>query len=94
MPEVTYKVAMTCGGCSKAITSLVSKVEGVEKVEASHETKLVTVRTRDGVDVAAVTAAIKKTGKAILEGPSLDAAAVAAAAAAPLAAAAADAPKK
>lgn len=82
MPEVTYKVAMTCGGCSKAITSLVSKVDGVEKVEASHETKLVTVRTKDGADVAAVTAAIKKTGKAILEGPAIDGAPVAAAAAA------------
>jgi copper chaperone CopZ len=81
---------MTCGGCSKAISTLVGKVAGevegkkrcvhvlkqlswilgVEKVEANHETKVVKVTTKEGSDnESAVTEAIKKTGKAILEGP-------------------------
>ena len=28
--KLEYEVAMTCGGCSKAISALVSKVEGKE----------------------------------------------------------------
>lgn len=43
---------------------------GVEKVEANHETKVVTVTTKEGSsNESAITDAIKKTGKAILEGP-------------------------
>jgi copper chaperone len=66
--QLTYEVAMTCGGCSKAITALVSKVEGVKSVDADWESKKVVV-TGDGIDAAAVTAAISKSGKAILSGP-------------------------
>jgi copper chaperone len=73
MAEVQYKVAMTCGGCSKAIKTLVAKVDGVASVDASHDTKVVTVRTTSADATAplvdAITAAIKKTGKEILEGP-------------------------
>jgi copper chaperone len=72
MSEVQYKVAMTCGGCSKAIKTLVSKVDGVSGVDASHESKVVSVRTSKAADAAlvdAITGAIKKTGKAILDGP-------------------------
>jgi copper chaperone len=84
MAEVQYKVAMTCGGCSKAIKTLVSKVDGVASVDASHDTKVVTVTTTSpdasAPLVDAITAAIKKTGKAILEGPTTTTAAAAAAA--------------
>lgn len=27
--EVQYKVGMTCGGCSKAVTKILSKIEGI-----------------------------------------------------------------
>eukprot|EP00019_Armaparvus_languidus_P002617 CAMPEP_0168595714 /NCGR_PEP_ID=MMETSP0420-20121227/9623_1 /TAXON_ID=498008 /ORGANISM="Pessonella sp." /LENGTH=61 /DNA_ID=CAMNT_0008632207 /DNA_START=50 /DNA_END=235 /DNA_ORIENTATION=- len=59
---------MTCGGCSKAITALVSKVDGVDSVDANWETK--EVKVVGNAKEEDVTAAIKKSGKEILESPS------------------------
>ena len=39
MKYVHFKIGMTCGGCAKAVTKILSKVEGVEIVEISVENK-------------------------------------------------------
>ena len=59
---------------------LLSAWQGVSAVAADWEAKSVVVEAVDAVDVAAVTAAINKTGKKILEGPTVQQDGVAAAA--------------
>ena len=59
---LTYKVpAMHCGHCRASVIEEVSDVGGVDSVDVDLETKLVTVRG-DGVDDAAVRAAIAEAG--------------------------------
>ena len=50
MKEVHFNVGMTCGGCSGAVTRILSKIEGVEKVDANVETKTVIVSCAETVD--------------------------------------------
>lgn len=59
---LTYRVqGMSCGHCKSAVESEVGSVAGVESVDADLSTKVVTVRG-DGVDDAAVRAAIDEAG--------------------------------
>ena len=44
---VKFKVGMTCGGCSGAITRILSKIEGVDNVETNLETKDVKITCVD-----------------------------------------------
>ena len=37
---VEFKVGMTCGGCSGAITRILKKIEGVDTIDADVETKV------------------------------------------------------
>jgi len=58
----TYTVeGMTCGHCVGAVTGEVSKVSGVTDVRVDLEAKTVTV-TGDGIDDAAVAAAVDEAG--------------------------------
>jgi len=62
--EHTYTVpAMHCGNCTAAVEREVALVDGVESVAADLETKLVLVRG-EGIDAAAVRAAIAEAGYA------------------------------
>jgi len=56
-----FQVEMTCGGCSKAVNTVLSKVPGVTKVDISLETQRVVVEGTASKD--ACSDAIKKTGK-------------------------------
>ena len=47
--EVTFKVQMTCEGCSSAVKRILLKIEGVENVDASIETQLVKVTCNEAV---------------------------------------------
>ena len=60
--ELTYLVSgMSCEHCRIAVTDEVGKVDGVAAVSVDLESKLVQVRG-DGVDDAAVVAAIDEAG--------------------------------
>ena len=60
--QLTYSVpGVSCGHCRAAITSEVEQVAGVDSVEVELEAKRVTV-AGDGVDDAAVRAAIDEAG--------------------------------
>ena len=67
--EVLFKVGMTCGGCSGAVTRILSKIEGVEKVDANVETKEVKVSCASSVDdqvlLTALTTWAKASGKSV-----------------------------
>ncbi|KAI8917680.1 heavy metal-associated domain-containing protein [Powellomyces hirtus] len=64
MSEQTYKfkVGMSCGGCSGAVTRILSKTDGVSSFDVSLETQTVTVKTPT-LSQEAVFEAIKKAGK-------------------------------
>jgi copper chaperone len=67
--EVKFEVAMTCGGCSGAITRILGKIENVETVDANLETKIVTVTCGDAVEPDALHQALltwsKSSGKEV-----------------------------
>ena len=53
---------MTCGHCEMSVREEVGEVPGVTGVEVSHETGLLTVSSTQGVDDAAVRAAVDEAG--------------------------------
>ncbi|KAI8591433.1 heavy metal-associated domain-containing protein [Geranomyces variabilis] len=63
MPTYKFKVTMSCGGCSGAVTRILQKTEGVQNFDVSLETQLVTVTT-DTLTQDQVFEAVKKSGKA------------------------------
>lgn len=63
MPELNVKVEdMSCGHCVAAIKGMVEKVPGVIGMEASLETKVVTVTFEGDVDQGAVITAVQDAG--------------------------------
>ena len=61
---VEFKVGMTCGGCSGAVTRILKKIEGVEDIDAIVETKEVKVTCDDAVDNQVMLDALLKWGQA------------------------------
>ena len=62
MEEITYSVpGMSCAHCEHAVSSELSKVEGVASVAADLNTKLVVVHGSD-LDDGALRAAIDEAG--------------------------------
>ena len=60
--ELTYTVSgMSCGHCKAAVEEEVSRVPGVEFVNADLDSKLVVVRG-DGLDDGSLRAAIDEAG--------------------------------
>ena len=62
MSEITYTVpGMSCGHCKHAVSSELSQVAGVQRVDVDLESKLVSVRGYE-LDDAALRAAIDEAG--------------------------------
>jgi copper chaperone len=61
---VKFNVAMSCGGCSGAVTRILGKIAGVEKVDPNLETKIVTVTCDDSVVDDTLLQALLTWGKA------------------------------
>jgi len=57
---VEFKVGMTCGGCSGAVTRILSKIEGVESIDANVEAKSVKVTCEDQVNEDTLLEALMK----------------------------------
>lgn len=63
MSTTTYKVTgMTCGHCVQAVTSEVSKIEGVTDVDIDLESGNVTVTSETEVQDADFRAAVDEAG--------------------------------
>ena len=66
--QTTYLVeGMSCEHCVRAVTSEVSKVAGVARVDVELESGRVTVTSENGVDDAAVRAAVDEAGYEVRE---------------------------
>jgi len=70
---VTYEfdVKMTCGGCSGAVTRALGKVEGVERFEVDLEKQTVIVHPTTAT-YDEVLEKIKKTGKEVRSGKTVN----------------------
>ncbi|KYQ96798.1 copper transport protein [Tieghemostelium lacteum] len=62
MTNYTFNVEMTCGGCSKAVNAVLSKLEGVSNINIDLEGKKVSC---DSATLSAedILKNIQKTGK-------------------------------
>ena len=62
--KTLFNAGMTCGGCSGAVTRILTKMEGVKSVEADVATKRVIVTHTAAVAPATMLEALKKWGAA------------------------------
>lgn len=53
---------MTCGHCAQAVTTEIKKLAGVDDVQVSVETGVVTVASANALDVDDVAAAVDEAG--------------------------------
>lgn len=63
MKETKIKVnGMVCEGCENRVKNALSTIDGVQSVEASHETGIVTVKSNEKVDKSAIEEKIDDIG--------------------------------
>ncbi len=68
MKEIKLKInGMMCTGCENRVKSALALVEGVEKVEADHNTGIVTVTSKGDLDISKIKEKIIDIGYEIEE---------------------------
>lgn len=68
MKELKLKVeGMVCEGCENRVKSAVSLMDGVENVEANHNTGIVTVNVKEDLDIAKIKEKIEDLGYDVIE---------------------------
>ncbi len=68
MKELKLKInGMVCGGCENRVKSALALIEGVEKVEADHNTGIVTVISKNDIDISKIKETIIDIGYEIVE---------------------------
>jgi len=60
-----FDIKMTCGGCSGAVTRVLSKLEGVKSFDVSLEKQSADVVANPELEFPTVLEKIKKTGKEV-----------------------------
>ena len=68
MKETQLKInGMMCEGCENRVKLAVSLIEGVEKVDADHNTGIVTVTSKEDLDISKIKEKIIDIGYEIEE---------------------------
>ena len=68
MKELKLKVSgMVCGGCENRVKTALSKINGVESVDANHNTGIVTITSKEDIDVGKIKEKIIDIGFEIVE---------------------------
>ena len=68
MKELKLKVSgMVCGGCEKRVKTALSEINGVESVDANHNTGIVTITSKEDIDVSKIKEKIIDIGFEIVE---------------------------
>ena len=63
MKELELKVeGMVCSGCENRVKNAISIIDGVETVEANHETGIVKVVARNNIEQTIIEEKIKEIG--------------------------------
>ena len=68
MKETKIKInGMMCEGCENRVKSAISLIEGVEKVDANHNTGIVTITSNEDLDISSIKEKIIDIGYEIEE---------------------------
>ena len=68
MKELRIKInGMVCGGCENRVKTALSEINGIESVDANHNTGMVTVKSENDLDVAQIKERITDLGFEIIE---------------------------
>lgn len=68
MKETKIKInGMMCEGCENRVKSAISLIEGVKKVEANHNTGIVTITSNEDLDISSIKEKIIDIGYEIEE---------------------------
>lgn len=68
MKELKLKVSgMVCGGCESRVKTALSEINGVESVDANHNTGIVTITSKEDIDVSKIKEKIIDIGFEIVE---------------------------
>lgn len=68
MKETIIKVSgMECSGCENRIKNALSAIEGIETVDANHETGIVTIKTNDEISQETLEETIDNLGFDIIK---------------------------
>ena len=68
MKELRIKInGMVCGGCENRVKTALSEIDGIESVDADHNTGMVTVKSENDLDVAQIKERITDLGFEIIE---------------------------
>lgn len=68
MKELEIKInGMVCGGCENRVKTALSTIEGIESVEANHNTGIVTIKTEKDLDMVQIKERIVDLGFEIVE---------------------------
>lgn len=63
MKEIQIKVnSMVCGGCENRVKNALSTLDGVERIEASHKTGIVTVISNKEIERSVIEEKINDLG--------------------------------
>ena len=68
MKEIQLKInGMMCVGCENRVKSAISLMDGVENVDANHNTGIVTVNVKEDLDIAKIKEKIEDLGYDVIE---------------------------
>ena len=68
MKELKLTVeGMVCEGCENRVKSAISVMDGVENVDANHNTGIVTVNVKEDLDIAKIKEKIEDLGYDVIE---------------------------
>lgn len=69
MKELKIKInGMVCGGCENRVKTALSEINGIEGVDADHNTGMVTIKSENDLDVNQIKERITDLGYEIIEG--------------------------
>ena len=68
MKELRIKInGMVCGGCENRVKTALSEIDGIESVDADHNTGMVTIKSENDLNVAQIKERITDLGFEIIE---------------------------
>lgn len=68
MKELRIKInGMVCGGCENRVKTALSEIDGIESVDADHNTGMITIKSENDLNVAQIKERITDLGFEIIE---------------------------
>lgn len=68
MKELRIKInGMVCGGCENRVKTALSEIDGIESVDADHNTGMVIIKSENDLNVAQIKERITDLGFEIIE---------------------------